>query len=57
MVAIDPAWVRKSGAVAEQRGGKEGACNFLIAQVMTATRGKANPQLVNGLLRQLLART
>ncbi len=48
---------KNPNAVAEYRGGKEGAFNFLIGQVMKATRGKANPQLVNGLLRQLLART
>ncbi len=42
------------GAVAEFRGGKEGAFNFLIGQVMKATRGKANPQLVNDLLKKVL---
>ncbi len=42
------------GAVAEYRGGKEGAFNFLIGQVMKATRGKANPQLVNELLKRKL---
>ena len=42
------------GAVAEYRGGKEGAFNFLIGQVMKATRGKANPQLVNELLKKAL---
>jgi aspartyl-tRNA(Asn)/glutamyl-tRNA(Gln) amidotransferase subunit B len=42
------------GAVTEFRGGKEGAFNFLIGQVMKATRGKANPQLVNELLKKHL---
>ncbi len=42
------------GPVAEYRGGKEGAFNFLIGQVMKATRGKANPQLVNDLLKRAL---
>jgi aspartyl-tRNA(Asn)/glutamyl-tRNA(Gln) amidotransferase subunit B len=41
-------------AASEYRGGKEGAFNFLIGQVMKATRGKANPQLVNELLKQAL---
>ncbi len=59
----DPAEVEKiirdvlaanPGAVAEYRGGKEGAFNFLIGQVMKATRGKANPQLVNELLKKAL---
>ena len=43
-----------TGAVAEYRGGKEGAFNFLIGQVMKATRGKANPQLVHNLLKKAL---
>jgi len=59
----DPAEVEKiirevlaanPAAVSEYRGGKEGAFNFLIGQVMKATRGKANPQLVNGLLKKAL---
>jgi len=41
-------------AVAEYGGGKEGAFNFLIGQVMKATRGKANPQLVNEFLRRAM---
>jgi aspartyl-tRNA(Asn)/glutamyl-tRNA(Gln) amidotransferase subunit B len=59
----DPAEVEKiirevlaanPAAVTEYRGGKEGAFNFLIGQVMKATRGKANPQLVNELLKKAL---
>ena len=59
----DPAEVEKiirdvlaanPGPVSEFRGGKEGAFNFLIGQVMKATRGKANPQLVNELLKKML---
>ena len=59
----DPAEVEKiirdvlaanPAAVSEYRGGKEGAFNFLIGQVMKATRGKANPQLVNELLKKAL---
>jgi len=41
-------------AAAEFRGGREGAFNFLIGQVMKATRGKANPQLVSELLAKAL---
>jgi aspartyl-tRNA(Asn)/glutamyl-tRNA(Gln) amidotransferase subunit B len=47
-MATDP------GLMAEYRGGKEGAFNFLIGQVMKATRGKADPQLVNELLKNAL---
>jgi aspartyl-tRNA(Asn)/glutamyl-tRNA(Gln) amidotransferase subunit B len=42
------------GPVAEYKSGKEGPFNFLIGQVMKATRGKANPQLVNELLKKAL---
>ena len=41
-------------AVAEYKGGKETAFNFLIGQVMKVTKGKANPQLVNQLLKKTL---
>jgi len=40
--------------VAEWRAGKEKALNALIGKAMQATRGKANPQRVNELLRQKL---
>ncbi|MGD0264645.1 MAG: Asp-tRNA(Asn)/Glu-tRNA(Gln) amidotransferase subunit GatB [Candidatus Methylomirabilota bacterium] len=42
------------GPVAEYKSGKAGPFNFLIGQVMKATRGKANPQLVNELLKKAL---
>ena len=38
-------------AVAQYRSGKGGALGFLVGQVMKATRGQANPKLVNALLR------
>ncbi len=41
-------------AVAQIRGGKTGAFGFLVGQVMKATGGKANPTLVNELLRREL---
>jgi aspartyl-tRNA(Asn)/glutamyl-tRNA(Gln) amidotransferase subunit B len=41
-------------AVADYRGGKLGALNFLKGQVMKATRGKANPGVVEELLRKRL---
>jgi len=43
-----------AGPVAEYRAGKETAFNFLVGQVMKATKGKANPKLVNELLRRIL---
>jgi len=42
------------GPVAECRAGKEGTFNFLVGQVMKATKGKANPKLVNELLKKML---
>jgi aspartyl-tRNA(Asn)/glutamyl-tRNA(Gln) amidotransferase subunit B len=41
--------------VADYRAGKETAFKFLVGQVMKATRGRANPQLVNDMLKQKLA--
>jgi len=42
------------GPVVEFKAGKETALNFLVGQVMKATRGKANPKLVNDLLKKVL---
>jgi aspartyl-tRNA(Asn)/glutamyl-tRNA(Gln) amidotransferase subunit B len=44
-------------AVASFRAGKETAIRFLMGQVMKASRGKANPQLVEGMLRERLGIT
>ncbi len=41
-------------SVLEYRAGKEKAFNALVGQVMKASRGKANPQQVNELLRAKL---
>jgi aspartyl-tRNA(Asn)/glutamyl-tRNA(Gln) amidotransferase subunit B len=41
-------------AVAQIRSGKTGTFGFLVGQVMKATGGKANPTLVNELLREEL---
>ena len=42
-------------AVADYKAGKEQALKFLVGQVMKATRGRANPKLVNELLKEKLA--
>ncbi len=42
-------------AVADYRAGKEMAVKFLVGQVMKATKGRANPQLVNEVLKKKLA--
>src|SRR5262249_53590488 len=36
------------------RGGKEGVLGFLVGQVMRETQGKADPKVVNRLLRERL---
>jgi aspartyl-tRNA(Asn)/glutamyl-tRNA(Gln) amidotransferase subunit B len=41
--------------VAQFRSGKEGVFKFFVGQVMRATRGQANPQAVNDILRKLLS--
>ena len=47
--------VAESPAQVEQyRGGKQQVLGFLVGQVMKATGGRANPQLVNELLRAAL---
>ncbi|MBX9811938.1 MAG: Asp-tRNA(Asn)/Glu-tRNA(Gln) amidotransferase subunit GatB [Burkholderiales bacterium] len=40
--------------VADYRGGKQKAFNSLVGQAMKATRGKANPQQVNEILKRKL---
>jgi len=41
-------------AVADYKAGKETALKFLVGQVMRATKGRANPKLVNEILSQKL---
>ena len=41
--------------VAKFKSGNEGVFKFFVGQVMKATRGQANPQEVNDILRKLLA--
>jgi aspartyl-tRNA(Asn)/glutamyl-tRNA(Gln) amidotransferase subunit B len=43
------------GQVAAYKGGKEGLLGFFVGQVMKETQGKADPKVVNDLLRQNLA--
>ena len=42
--------------VEQYRGGKEKLFGYFVGQVMKATQGKANPQLINELLKKMLAR-
>jgi aspartyl-tRNA(Asn)/glutamyl-tRNA(Gln) amidotransferase subunit B len=45
---------KNPGPVEQFKGGKETIINFLVGQVMRATRGKANPQLAEQVLREQL---
>ena len=51
---IDGVLEANAAMVAEFRAGKEKAFNALVGQAMKVTKGKANPQQVNELLRQKL---
>ena len=51
---IDEVLANNAVMVAEFRAGKEKAFNALVGQAMKATKGKANPQQVNELLRKKL---
>jgi aspartyl-tRNA(Asn)/glutamyl-tRNA(Gln) amidotransferase subunit B len=50
-VLADP---RNAKALADYHGGKQTALGYFVGAVMKETRGKANPALVNQLLRQKL---
>ena len=51
---IDQVLAANQKSVDEYRAGKEKAFNALVGQVMKASRGKANPQQVNELLKKKL---
>jgi len=44
----------EAGQVAEYRSGKDKLFGFFVGQVMKASKGKANPALVNELLQNKL---
>jgi aspartyl-tRNA(Asn)/glutamyl-tRNA(Gln) amidotransferase subunit B len=52
---VDQVLAANAQQVADFRAGKEKAFNSLVGQVMKASRGKANPQQVNDILRRKLA--
>jgi aspartyl-tRNA(Asn)/glutamyl-tRNA(Gln) amidotransferase subunit B len=53
--AIDAVMKAQVGKVAEYRSGKDKLFGFFVGQVMKATQGKANPALVNELLKKKLS--
>ncbi|KPC53392.1 Asp-tRNA(Asn)/Glu-tRNA(Gln) amidotransferase subunit GatB [Amantichitinum ursilacus] len=52
---IDGVLAANAGMVEEFRAGKEKAFNALVGQCMKASKGKANPAVVNEILKQKLA--
>jgi aspartyl-tRNA(Asn)/glutamyl-tRNA(Gln) amidotransferase subunit B len=57
LTAIRAVLERNADAVGQYRAGKSNALGFLVGQVMKTTGGKANPKLVNELLRAELDTT
>jgi aspartyl-tRNA(Asn)/glutamyl-tRNA(Gln) amidotransferase subunit B len=53
--AVDAVLAKEAAKVAEYRSGKDKLFGFFVGQVMKATQGKANPGLVNELLRKKLS--
>jgi aspartyl-tRNA(Asn)/glutamyl-tRNA(Gln) amidotransferase subunit B len=51
---VDRILADNPGQVAAYRGGKEGLLGFFVGQVMKETQGKANPRVVNDLVREKL---
>jgi aspartyl-tRNA(Asn)/glutamyl-tRNA(Gln) amidotransferase subunit B len=52
--AVADVIARHPAQVAEFRSGKDRVVGFLVGQVMKATKGKGNPQLVQEVLRKAL---
>ena len=52
--AIDDILAANQDKVAEYRGGKDKLFGFFVGQVMKASKGQANPGMVNQLLRAKL---
>ncbi|MCA1416949.1 Asp-tRNA(Asn)/Glu-tRNA(Gln) amidotransferase GatCAB subunit B, partial [Bradyrhizobium sp. NBAIM20] len=51
---LDEVLAANQKSVDEYRSGKDKAFNALVGQAMKATKGKANPSLVNELLKKKL---
>jgi aspartyl-tRNA(Asn)/glutamyl-tRNA(Gln) amidotransferase subunit B len=53
---IDGVIAANPQSVEDYRAGKERAIGFLVGQIMKATKGQANPGLVNQLLKEILSK-
>lgn len=52
---IDEVLTKNGDSVADFKSGKENVIKFLIGQVMAATKGSANPQIVTEIMRRKLS--
>ena len=57
MAIVQEVLGRNADAVAQYRAGKTATFGFLVGQVMKGSGGKANPKLVNQLVKRELDRT
>jgi len=53
---VDEVLTANAKVVADYKTGKTNVLGFLVGQVMKASRGKADPSLVNELMREKLSR-
>ena len=51
---VDRILADSPGQVAAYKGGKQGLLGYFVGQVMKETQGKADPKVVNRLLREKL---
>jgi aspartyl-tRNA(Asn)/glutamyl-tRNA(Gln) amidotransferase subunit B len=54
---IDEILVRNGGQLEEYRKGKKQLLGFFVGETMKATKGKANPKIVNEILKRKLGST
>jgi aspartyl-tRNA(Asn)/glutamyl-tRNA(Gln) amidotransferase subunit B len=52
--AVDKVLAENPSVVADYKGGKQGVIGFLVGKVMQASQGKANPKMVNEILKKKL---
>lgn len=56
LAIVDDVLKANPGSVEDYKGGKQQVVGFLVGQVMRASKGKANPQTVNQLIRDALSK-
>ena len=53
---VDEVLAANPGSVDDFKNGKQQVIGFLVGQVMRASKGKANPQTVNQLIKDALSK-